>query len=123
MLPQELMQMHADALIVLKAGLPPILGRKIRFFSHPTLKRRHFAPPDVPPIPASPAPRLSPAPPSPGPAPENDDWSFEGLVRSLKQEGGPLPPPPGADEAQVAAWVDAFIDHAAAPQDRADGRG
>ncbi|WP_278069514.1 type IV secretory system conjugative DNA transfer family protein [Brevundimonas sanguinis] len=123
MLPQELMQMNADALIVLKAGLPPILGRKLRFFSHRKLKRRPVAPPDVPPIPASPAPRLSPAPPSPGPAPENDDWSFEGLVRSLKQEGAPLPPGHGADEAQVAAWVDALIDHAAAPRDRAEGRG
>ncbi|WP_392354026.1 hypothetical protein V8F63_15710 [Brevundimonas sp. LF-1] len=117
------MQMNADALIVLKAGLPPILGRKLRFFSHPELKGRPVAPPDVPPIPASPAPRLSPAPPSPGPAPENDDWSFEGLVRSLKQEGAPLPPGHGADEVQVAAWVDALIDHAAAPRDRAEGRG
>jgi len=123
MLPQELMQMNADALIVLKAGLPPILGRKLRFFSHPELKRRPVAPPDAPAIPASPAPRLSPAPPSPGPAPENDDWSFEGLVRSLKQEGAPLPPGHSADEAQVAAWVDALIDHAAAPRDRAEGRG
>ncbi|PRA21796.1 hypothetical protein CQ024_16065, partial [Brevundimonas sp. MYb27] len=53
---------------------------------------------------------------------ESDDWSFEGLVRSLEQEGAPLPPPQGAAEAQVAAWVDAVIDHAVAPRDRTDGR-
>lgn len=123
MLPQELMQMDADALIVLKAGLPPILGRKLRFFSHPVLKRRPVAPPDVPPLPRPKTSPLPPPPPSPEPPPASDDWSFEGLVRSLAQEGAPLPPPPGADEAQVAAWADAFIDHAAAPRDRAEERG
>ncbi|MGH7019798.1 MAG: type IV secretory system conjugative DNA transfer family protein, partial [Brevundimonas sp.] len=122
MLPQELMQMDAGALIVLKAGLPPILGRKLRFFTHPALKRRPVAPPDVRPIPRSEAPPPLPAAPSPEPAAGSDDWSFEGLVHSLEQEGAPLPPPPGADEARVAAWVDAVIDHAVAPRDRADGR-
>ena len=122
MLPQELMQMDTDALIVLKAGLPPILGRKIRFFSHAVLKRRPVPPPDVPPIAAPMAPPPLPTPPPPEPAGGGDDWSFEGLIRSLEKEGAPLPPAPGADEAQVAAWVDAVIDHAATPLDRAHGR-
>ena len=117
MLPQELMQMDAGALIVLKAGLPPILGRKLRFFIHPALKRRPVAAPDVPPI-----PRPATPPPPPEPDSGSDDWSFEGLVRSLEHEGAPLPPPHGADEAQVAAWVDAVIDHAVASRDRTDGR-
>ncbi len=122
MLPQELMQMDAGALIVLKAGLPPILGRKLRFFTHPALKRRPVAPPDVPPIPRPATPPPLPTPTSLQPTTVSDDWSFEGLVRSLEQEGAPLPPPQGADEAQVAAWVDAVIDHAVAPRDRTDGR-
>lgn len=122
MLPQELMQMNADALIVLKAGLPPILGRKLRFFTHTALKRRPVAPPDVPPIPRPAASPPLPTPPSPDPVGEGDDWSFEGLVRSLEQEGAHLPPHLGADEAQVAAWVDAVIDHAVTLRDGADGR-
>lgn len=122
MLPQELMQMSPDALIVLKAGLPPILGRKLRFFRHPVLKRRLLAPPDVAPLPSpSPHPPL-PSRPSPDRA-GSDDWSFEALVRSLEKEGAPPPPPKGSGEALVATWIDALIDHAALPHDRSDGRG
>jgi len=121
MLPQELMQMNPDALIVLKAGLPPILGRKLRFFRHPVLKRRLLAPPDVAPLPSpSPHPPL-PSPPSPAQA-GGDDWSFETLVRSLGKEGAPLPPPKGSSEALVATWIDALIDHAAIPLERSDGK-
>jgi len=121
MLPQELMQMNPDALIVLKAGLPPILGRKLRFFRHPVLKRRLLAPPDVAPLPSPlPHPPL-PSRPSPDRA-GSDDWSFEALVRSLEKEGAPLPPPKGSDEALVATWIDALIDHAAVLHDRSDGR-
>lgn len=125
MLPQELMQMDADALIVLKAGLPPILGRKLRFFSHPALKRRPVAPPDVPafPPPTAPPPRSTPSPtPPPSEPVVSDEWSYEGLVRSLDREGAPPPPPRGADAAQVGAWVNDFIDFAAAPRNRGTGR-
>lgn len=111
MLPQELMQMNADALIVMKAGMPPILGRKLRFFSHPVLKRRLLPPPDVPSIPGPVAP--PPVAPPPAPTPAVDEWSLEGIVRSLEKEGAPLPPPRGAGEALFAGWVDAAIDHAA----------
>lgn len=119
MLPQELMQMNADALIVMKAGMPPILGRKLRFFSHPVLKRRLLPPPDVPSIPGPVAPPPVAAPPAPTPA--VDEWSLEGIVRSLEKEGAPVPPPRGAGEALFAGWVDAAIDHAACPA-RPEGR-
>lgn len=114
--------MNPDALIVLKAGLPPILGCKLRFFRHPVLKRRLLPPPDIAPLPSpSPHPPL-PSPPSPAQA-GGDDWSFETLVRSLGKEGAPLPPPKGSGEALVATWIDALIDHAAIPHDRSDGTG
>lgn len=125
MLPQELMQMDADALIVLKAGLPPIRGRKLRFFSHPALKRRPVAPPDVPafPPPTAPPPRSTPSPtPPPSEPVVSDEWSYEGLVRSLEREGAPLPPPRGADAAKVGTWVNDFIDFAVAPRNRGTGR-
>lgn len=48
MLPQELMQMSKDALIVLRAGLPPVKARKIYFFKSADFTRRVLPPPDVP---------------------------------------------------------------------------
>src|SRR5690606_31483689 len=48
MLPQELMQFSADKLILLRGGIPPIIGSKIAYFSSRFFKRRAFSPPIVP---------------------------------------------------------------------------
>ena len=48
MLPQELMQFSADKLILLRGGIPPIIGSKIAYFSSRFFKRRVFPPPIVP---------------------------------------------------------------------------
>ena len=61
MLPQELMQLPPDKLILLRGGIPPIVGRKIAYFSNRFFKARAFPPPPVPAIPkqsiyAGPAP-------------------------------------------------------------------
>ncbi|MFZ1743345.1 MAG: type IV secretory system conjugative DNA transfer family protein [Pontixanthobacter sp.] len=48
MLPQELMQFSADKLILLRGGIPPIVGSKIAYFSSRFFKRRAFPPPIVP---------------------------------------------------------------------------
>lgn len=48
MLPQELMQFSADKLILLRGGIPPIIGSKIAYFSSRFFKRRAFPPPEVP---------------------------------------------------------------------------
>jgi len=48
MLPQELMQFSADKLILLRGGIPPIIGNKITYFSSRFFKRRAFPPPEVP---------------------------------------------------------------------------
>lgn len=48
MLPQELMQFSADKLILLRGGIPPIIGTKIAYFSSRFFKRRAFPPPEVP---------------------------------------------------------------------------
>ena len=50
MLPQELMQFPADRLILLRGGIPPIIGDKIFYFKSRFFKRRAFPPPVVPPV-------------------------------------------------------------------------
>jgi type IV secretion system protein VirD4 len=50
MLPQELMQFPADRLIMLRGGIPPIIGDKIFYFKSRFFKRRSFPPPVVSPV-------------------------------------------------------------------------
>ncbi|MFC7380502.1 type IV secretory system conjugative DNA transfer family protein [Brevundimonas sp. GCM10030266] len=101
MLPQELMQLRQTALIVLKAGLPPIRGRKIAYFRERVFQRRLRPAPDL-------APVATPAPP---PALEEDPMDFDVIARAFAAEGLP-PPPPGADEDAVGAWLDRVVDTA-----------
>ena len=60
MLPQELMQFPANRLILLRGGIPPIIGDKIFYFSNRFFKSRAFPPPEVPS-----APRRTPGTSSP----------------------------------------------------------
>lgn len=64
-LPQELITLDPDALIVLKSGLAPVLGRKLRFYQDRRLRRRILPPPELPPpvtLPPCPAPAIQPEP-------------------------------------------------------------
>ncbi len=47
MLPQELMQFPPEKLILLRGGIPPIIGTKITYFSSRFFKSRAFPPPEV----------------------------------------------------------------------------
>jgi len=47
LLPQELMQMGKGELIILRAGIPPVRGRKIIYFRMPRFTRRVIAPPTL----------------------------------------------------------------------------
>ena len=101
MLPQELMQLPQAALIVLKAGLPPVRGRKIAYFRERAFQRRLRPAPDL-------APVAAPASP---PVLEEDPMDFDVIARAFAAEG--LPPPlPGADEGAVGAWLDRVVDTA-----------
>ncbi|UQV18947.1 type IV secretory system conjugative DNA transfer family protein [Brevundimonas albigilva] len=106
MLPQELMQLPQTALIVLKAGLPPVRGRKIAYWRDRIFRLR-----------LRPAPIL--APPVAGPATphvlEEDPMDFDVIARAFAAEGLP-PPSPDADEGAVAAWLDRVVD--ATPPER-----
>jgi type IV secretion system protein VirD4 len=50
LLPQELMQFPSDRLILLRGGIPPIIGTKIFYFKSRFFKSRAFPPPVVPPL-------------------------------------------------------------------------
>lgn len=50
MLPQELMQFPTDRLILLRGGIPPIIGTKIFYFKSRFFTKRAFPPPVVPPL-------------------------------------------------------------------------
>ena len=106
MLPQELMQLPADRLIVLKAGLPPVRARKIVYYRERAFLDRLRPAPMI-----SPAPRPE-APPCPSPA--DADMDFDTLALALAAEGL-APPPVGASEETVGDWIDRLIDTAAPP--------
>nr|WP_314433979.1 type IV secretory system conjugative DNA transfer family protein [uncultured Brevundimonas sp.] len=103
LLPQELMQLPARALIVLKAGLPPVRGRKIVYWRDGVFTRRLRPPP------ALPAATTPVAPQTLTDAPPEDPMDFDVIARAFAAEGLP-PPPDGADEAEVAAWLDRVVD-------------
>ena len=56
MLPQELLQMSRDALIVLRGGIPPVKARKIFYFANTDFTKRVQPPPVVPPLAAESTP-------------------------------------------------------------------
>lgn len=106
LLPQELSQLPEEDLIVLKAGLPPIRGRKIRHFREPAFQDRVSKPPVVAPL--SPQ-QAEPGPPLPV-APAADPLTLEVIVPALAAEGLEPLPEQGATPAEVEAWVERYID-------------
>ncbi|MBU2396894.1 MAG: type IV secretory system conjugative DNA transfer family protein, partial [Alphaproteobacteria bacterium] len=106
MLPQELMQLSDKALIVLKAGLAPTRGRKLVYYRDRRFTDRLRPPPSPPPT----APR-APAPLAQEPQPPTEvetDMDFDSIVRRFTAEGL-KPPPPGATEAEVQAWLQRVV--------------
>lgn len=111
LLPQELTQMPETDLIVLKAGIPPVRGRKLRYFAGPAFRRRLRPPPHV----ARAA--LAEDPPIDGAraASSPDPLTLEAIVPMLAAEGLEPLPPEGATPAEVEAWVERFIDATTPP--------
>lgn len=105
MLPQELMQLSDKALIVLKAGLSPTRGRKLVYYRDKRFTGRLRPAPEAA---RAPTP-ISPPIAAPGPrAIEDTDMNFDSIVRRFAAEGL-RPPPPGAGEAEVQAWLDRVV--------------
>lgn len=61
MLPQELMQFSSNRLILLRGGIPPIIGTKIFYYKSRFFNRRAFPPPVVSPVDRQSIVPLSPA--------------------------------------------------------------
>ena len=58
MLPQELIQMAANRLIVLRAGSPPVRGQKIAYYRERAFLSRVVPPPGVQPRPVAEPPLI-----------------------------------------------------------------
>ena len=107
MLPQELMQLSSKALIVLKAGLAPTRGRKLVYYRDRRFTGRLRPPPEIKSRAAAPRASSVRQPPPPSPEPEAD-MDFDSIVRRFAREGL-TPPPPGATEGEVQAWLDRIV--------------
>ncbi|WP_293386620.1 type IV secretory system conjugative DNA transfer family protein [Phenylobacterium sp.] len=110
MLPQELMQMPGDRLIVLRPGMPAVRGRKIVYWRERRFTGRQQPAPRVPPHPCvgQTGYPLPPAAAAPPPAPDADlrlDLGLTAVANGLE----PFPPQ-GASEADMTDWVERFID-------------
>jgi type IV secretion system protein VirD4 len=112
MLPQELMQLPPDDLIVLKAGMPPVRGRKIAYYRERAFNDR-VRPPSRPPPRAADSTSFDIADETPAPSPivqASDPLTLDLIVPLLEAEGLEAPPPEGASAEAVEAWVERFID-------------
>lgn len=101
-LPQELLQMPGDRLLVLHAGLPPIRGRKIVYWRERAFTRRIQPPPTVAARPIAPPP----------PAADPLVLDLGPLVVAEADGLAPLPPV-GASPEAVEDWVDRYLDASA----------
>jgi type IV secretion system protein VirD4 len=112
MMPQELIQMPPERLIVLRAGMPPVRGRKIVYWRERAFTRRVLPPPVVPAHPAiaRPTPRAAPAMPPKKEGSDMDSLILDLVSPTLETAGLEPLPIVGATEAEVEAWVERFID-------------
>ncbi|PZQ65143.1 MAG: conjugal transfer protein TraG [Phenylobacterium zucineum] len=111
LLPQELTQLPSSDMIVLKAGLPPVRGRKIVYYREPAFTQRLRPPPNVPVLAAT---NLGddidalPADAHDGAAVQ-PELTLEAIVPILADQGLEPLPPEGAPDEEVEAWVDRFL--------------
>ncbi|MBA4794538.1 MAG: type IV secretory system conjugative DNA transfer family protein [Phenylobacterium sp.] len=123
MLPQELMQLPPDRLIVLRAGMPPVRGKKLRYFAEGDFTHRVSPAPTPPARPVTVHPAPAPTPPEgaiePASRPLTEaEAAGEELLTpemiSLALEAVDMDAPPErASEEEVARWAEAYIDRAA----------
>jgi type IV secretion system protein VirD4 len=123
MLPQELIQMPTSHLLVLKAGLPPVRGRKIAYWREKAFAARVAPPPAVDAharialavAPGSAAPNPAAAIPEPQRGPNMSDLTLDLVIPALDAAGLEPLPVEGASPEQVEAWVERFIDASVQP--------
>lgn len=116
MMPQELIQMPADRLIALRAGLPPVHGRKIAYWRERAFAARVLPSPAIMPHGAPAGPYGVTTSARPSDLPGQDDLTLDLVIPALEAEGLE-PPARGASEAEVEAWVDRFIEASVQPRE------
>jgi type IV secretion system protein VirD4 len=120
MMPQELMRLEPDRLIVLRPGLSPVLGRKLVYWRDRRFQSRVSPPPSV-----APHPTLASRTPvaggqddrrdaQTGSPTERQGVTSPGIEGGARADLEPMPPI-GADAAAVEAWVERFIDASVLP--------
>ncbi len=117
MMPQELIQMDPGQLILLRAGLPPVRGRKIQYWREKAFTQRVVAPPTVN---ANPGIGMTPSASAvsmPSAASPQDDLSLDLVIPALDAAGFEPLPPEGATDAEVEGWMERFIDASATRQE------
>jgi type IV secretion system protein VirD4 len=117
MMPQELIQMDPGQLILLRAGMPPVRGRKIQYWREKAFTQRVAAPPTVAAHPAIATPGPVAAMPLAGAAPRQDDLTLDLVIPALVAAGFEPLPPEGATDAEVEGWMERFIDASATRQE------
>lgn len=125
MMPQELIQMPPDRLIVLRAGMAPVKGKKIVYWRERAFARRVLPPPEVKPHGGfAGGGTVANAPPPQAPATKGTDDMDDLRLTLPELEAAGLEPLPaeGATEAEVEAWVDRFIDASVQLQEIDHGR-
>lgn len=111
MMPQELIQMDPGQLILLRAGMPPVRGRKIQYWREKAFKTRVIAPPMVPAHPAIGVSAAASASPSPAAATSRQgELDVSRVAPALAAAGLEPLPPEGATDAEVEGWMERFID-------------
>ena len=117
MMPQELIQMPANKLIVLRAGTPPVRGDKVVYWREKAFSRRVGPPPIVPVhvgFGQTAEPDVESAQVASGKS-AKDTLTLDLVIPALEAAGlEPLPEHGASDEA-VEAWVERFIDASARP--------
>ena len=118
LMPQELIQLPPDRLIVIRAGLPSVLGRKIVYWRERAFARRVLPPPIVPPhadFGNATAPSSPVAAPGPPGAMGHDPLTLDCVVPALAAAGLEALPEQGASDEVIEAWVERFIDASVQP--------
>jgi type IV secretion system protein VirD4 len=115
MMPQELIQMDPSQLILLRAGMPAVRGRKIVYWREKAFVARVLAPPEVAAHPGIVTGGFTTPTPAGVPVARADDLTLDLVIPALEEAGLEPLPAEGASAAEVEAWVERFIDASVNP--------
>jgi len=86
LLPQELMQLDRDKLLLLRGGMPAVLADKIAYYKDPAFKTRLVPAPLVPEVDGATAPAGALLPPAGVPAPASDTAQVLAALQTLQAQ-------------------------------------